>query len=190
MAPNQDLHIHTTWSDGDSAVAPEMTVELVASLRHARNVGISDHLEFIHDCFDDYAAAVRGAGLRLGMEVNGAHWAAAALEVDCDYRIYHCFDRAADYAALDSLLASDRPLIVAHPHALGTDLGRVPDDCLVEINNRYIWQTDWHAYYGPYRERFRFVLGSDAHQPNWLNQTVARHAADQLGIEETLLFSQ
>lgn len=185
---NQDLHIHTTWSDGDSAVVPEMSIELVAAVRHARTIGISDHFEFIHNRFDAYSGAVRAAGLRVGTEVNGSLWAEASLEVDCDYRIYHCWDQPADYAALDRLLASGRPLIIAHPHALGTDLARVPDDCLVEINNRYIWQGDWRTYYSPYVGRFRFVLSSDAHQPNWLNQTIARYVAGQLGISETCLF--
>jgi hypothetical protein len=32
------------------------------------------------------------------------------------------------------------------------------------------------------------VISSDAHQPNWLNQTVARHVAAELGVREKLLF--
>jgi histidinol phosphatase-like PHP family hydrolase len=40
------------------------------------------------------------------------------------------------------------------------------------------------AFYGPHRERFRFVIGSDAHQPIWLSQSVARRAATELGIQE------
>jgi hypothetical protein len=184
----QDLHIHSTWSDTDSAVVPEQTIALIAALGHARVRGISDHFEMIVDRWDDYRAEVTAAGLRVGMEVNGHEWVAAALDAECDYRIFHCWDRDADYKALETLLGSDRPVIVAHPHALGTDLDRVPPECLVEINNRYIWRCDWHAEYGPYAERFRFVISSDAHQPNWLNQTVARHAAAELGIAETLLF--
>jgi len=184
----QDLHIHTIWSDGDSAVVPEQTVDFVAELAHARVAGISDHLEFIHDRFDAYSAQVRGAGFKVGMEVNGHEWLAAALEVDCDYRIFHCFDRDADYAALERLLESGVPLIVAHPNALNTDLRRVPVECLVELNNRYVWRCDWRAFYGPHVERFRFVLSSDAHQPNWLNQTVARHVAARLGVTEHLVF--
>lgn len=70
----------------------------------------------------------------------------------------------------------------------GTDLTRVPPECLVEINNRYIWRTDWRAFYGPFVDRFDFVLSSDAHQPNWLSQSVARHAAAELGVRERLLF--
>ena len=185
----QDLHLHTTWSNEDSAIVPEQTLELIASVRHARVIGISDHFEHIHDRFDDYANAVRAAGLRVGTEVNGHAWADAALALSCDYRIYHCWDCDADYAALERLLADGTPVIVAHPNALGTDLDRVPTDCLVELNNRYVWRCDWRAFYGPYRDRFRFVLSSDAHQPNWLNQTVAQHVAKALGIRETLLFA-
>ncbi|MBK1621173.1 hypothetical protein CKO42_22690 [Lamprobacter modestohalophilus] len=102
---------------------------------------------------------------------------------------HYCYDRAADYQALEQLLADDRPVIVAHPNALDTNLDRVPPECVVEINNRYVWRCDWKAFYGPYRERFRFVISSDAHQPNWLNQTVARHVAASLEITETLLFA-
>jgi hypothetical protein len=36
--------------------------------------------------------------------------------------------------------------------------------------------------------RFEFVISSDAHQPNWINQTVARHVAERLGVRERLLF--
>jgi histidinol phosphatase-like PHP family hydrolase len=99
----QDLHIHTTYSTGDSSVVPEQTVALVAAVHHARTVAISDHFE-------------------------------------------------------------------------------------IEINNRYVWRTDWKQYYGPFKERFRFVLGSDAHQPNWLGQSIARYVAAQLGVKEHLVF--
>lgn len=186
----QDLHIHTVWSSGDSAIAPEQTIGLIAELKHARIMGISDHFEHIHDRFDEYSAAVRSAGLKLGMEVNGHEWVDAALDVDCDYRIFHCFDRDAEYAALDRLQESGRPVIVAHPNALNTQLGRVPPECLIEINNRYVWRCNWRQFYGPFVDRFRFVISSDAHQPNWLNQTVARHVAERLGIAEHLLFDQ
>lgn len=185
----QDLHIHTTWSRGDSAVVPEQTLAWITALRHAHTVGISDHLEYVADRYDEYAAAVRAAGCKLGIEINGHEWLETALAVACDYRIFHCYDRAADYRALEHLLAVETPLIIAHPHALNTDLGRVPPQCLVELNNRYLSASDWRAYYGPYRARFRFVLSSDAHQPHWLNQVVARHVAAQLGIQETLLFT-
>jgi len=185
----QDLHIHTTWSWGDDAVVPEQTIALVASLRHAHIVGVSDHFEHIVRRFEDYAAAVRAAGLKVGMEVNGHEWVDAALAVACDYRIFHCFDRDADYAALERLLASGDPVIIAHPNALDTDLDRVPSDCLIELNNRYVWRCDWRAYYGPFVERFDFVIGSDAHQPNWLGQSVAQHVAAELGVRERLLFA-
>jgi histidinol phosphatase-like PHP family hydrolase len=184
----QDLHLHSVWSDSDSSVVPEQTIELIAAVRHARVVGISDHFEMIVDRWDDYRDAVRRAGLLVGTEVNGHEWVPAALDADCDYRVYHCWNQDADYRALEDLLAADQPVIVAHPHALETDLDRVPPEAIVEINNRYIWRCDWHAEYGPYVDRFRFVISSDAHQPNWLNQTVARHAAAELGIRETLLF--
>jgi len=185
----QDLHIHTTWSHGDSAVVPEQTIELIAALGHARIVGISDHFEYVVEHFVDYETAVRNAGLRLGIEVDGHPWVDAALAVDCDYRIFHCYDRAADYRALERLLASAAPVIVAHPNALDTDLRRVPPGCLVEINNRYVWRCDWWGFYGPHVGRFEFVIGSDAHQPNWLGQSVARHVAAELGVRERLLFS-
>ena len=186
----QDLHIHTVWSDDDASVVPEQTIDMIARLRHARVAGISDHFEMIRtDRFDAYRREVGAAGFRVGTEVNGHEWVPAALEVDCDYRIFHCFDRAADYRALERLLESGQPVIVAHPNALDTNLARVPPECLVEINNRYVWRCDWRAFYGPHVGRFHFVLSSDAHQPNWLNQTVARHVAEDLGIDETLLFA-
>jgi histidinol phosphatase-like PHP family hydrolase len=187
---SQDLHIHTTWSTGDSAVVAEQTVALVARIAHAGVLGISDHLEFLADgAWEAYEREVRGAGLRVGMEVNGGDWVDAALAVGTnDYFIAHCFDRDADYRALERLLDTGKPVIVAHPNALGTDLGRVPPGCLVEINNRYVWRSDWLAFYGPHRKRFRFVFSSDAHQPNWLSQTVARFVGRELGIAETLVF--
>lgn len=185
----QDLHIHTTWSDGDPGIVPEQTIELITRLRHARVVGISDHFELVGESrFEDYRLEVQGAGLKVGMEVNGHAWVSAAVQAQSDYRIFHCFDRDADYRALDRLLETGRPVIIAHPNALDTNLDRVPPECLVEINNRYVWRCDWRAFYGPYVDRFAFVLSSDAHQPNCLNQTVARYVASELGITEKLLF--
>jgi hypothetical protein len=32
------------------------------------------------------------------------------------------------------------------------------------------------------------IISSDAHQPNWLGQAVAQHAATQLGIEGHKVF--
>lgn len=184
----QDLHIHTTWSTGDASVVPEQTIELIAAVGHARIRGISDHFEHIFTRFDAYRGAVQAAGLRVGTEVDGHEWVSAALDAPCDYRIFHCRDRDADYRALETLLADGPPVIVAHPNALDTDLRRVPPECFVEINNRYIWRCDWRRFYGPFRARFRFVISSDAHQPNWLSQTVARYVAADLGLRETLLF--
>jgi hypothetical protein len=73
---------------------------------------------------------------------------------------------------------------------MGTNLDRLPPECLIEVNNRYVWRNDWRAKLGPYVNRFRFVIDSDAHQPNWLNQNVARYVARELGIKETLLFEE
>lgn len=61
---------------------------------------------------------------------------------------------------------------------------------MIEINNRYVWRADWKRFYAPFVDRFRFVLGSDAHQPNWLGQTVARQAAAQLGVKAHLVFGE
>lgn len=186
----QDLHIHSTWSDGDASVVLEQTIGLIAELRHARVVGISDHFELVgEEFFEDYSREVRAAGLVVGTEIDGHHWVPAAVAVQADYRIFHCYDRDADYKALERLLETGQPVIVAHPNALDTDLDRIPPECLVEINNRYIWRCDWRAFYGPFVDRFEFVISSDAHQPNWLNQTVARHVAARLGVHERLLFA-
>jgi hypothetical protein len=187
----QDLHIHSTWSDGDSAIVAEQTIDLIARVRHARILGISDHFELVgEDGFDKYSREIRSAGLKVGMEIDGHRWVSAAKSVNADYRIFHCYDRDADYKALDRLLQTGRPVIVAHPNALDTNLDRVPPECLIEINNRYIWRCDWRSYYGPFTSRFEFVIGSDAHQPNWLSQAVARHVATELGVHEKLLFAR
>jgi histidinol phosphatase-like PHP family hydrolase len=185
----QDLHIHTTFSRGDGAVVPEQTVELVARIAHARVLGISDHLEYVGDAFEEYARTVRAHRLRLGVEVNGAEWVAAAEALPVEYYVYHCRDRAEDYRGAERLAATGRPVIVAHPNALQTDLHKVSPACLVEINNRYAWRDPGYQALAPFVGRFRFVLSSDAHQPHWLNQTAARFIARELGVEETLLFS-
>jgi hypothetical protein len=114
-----------------------------------------------------------------------------AVEHDFDYYIYHCWgDVEADYLAIERLLQPGKPVIIAHPYAIGTDLNRIPTDCLVEINNRYIWRTDWtNGQLTPFINTFRWVISSDAHQPHWLNQNYARQVAEQLGICETLLFA-
>ncbi|WP_419660696.1 uncharacterized protein Dvar_10950 [Desulfosarcina variabilis str. Montpellier] len=65
---NQDLHIHTTYSATDSVIVPEQTIELVAAVRHARVVGISDHFEnLVSGAFKRYAEEVQSAGLKLGV---------------------------------------------------------------------------------------------------------------------------
>jgi hypothetical protein len=185
----QDLHIHTTFSHGDGAIVGEQTVELVARLGHARVVGIADHLEFVSGGrFPAYREAVREHGLRLGVEVNGAVWVSTAVAHDVDYYVYHCFDDEADYRGAARLLETGKPVILAHPLFIGTDIDRVPTECFLEINNRYVWRSNWREGFGPYVDRFRFVIGSDAHQPHWLNQNVARMVARELGVKETLLF--
>ena len=187
----QDLHIHTTYSANDSYVAPLQTVALVAAVRHARILGISDHFEnLVSGMFETYETEIRQAGLKLGVEVDGHFWVTEAINYDVDYYIVHCRDNDADYKSLEQLLDTGKPVIIAHPNAFATNLDRLPATCLIEINNRYVWHNDWYNYYRPHRERFNFVIGSDAHQPNWLGQSVARYAADQLGIIEHLVFEE
>lgn len=187
----QDLHIHTVFSSGDSAIVPEQTVELVASIAHARVLGISDHVDYLTDRdFALYSETVRAVGLYLGVEVSGSQWIIKALEMDVDYYFYHCADRRSEYRGAEKLLQTSKPVVIAHPLIMGTDLNKIPASCLVEVNNRYIWQSDWKRGLTPFVSRFRFVISSDAHQPNWLNQTVARHVARELGITETILFPE
>lgn len=186
----QDLHIHTVYSTGDSAVRPEQTVELVTRIRHADVLGVSDHFEYIlGETFERYSRDLRSHELYVGTEVDGWQWVERAVETPVDYYVYHCRDTAADYSAAERLAETGRPVIIAHPLVFPTDLDRVPEVCLIEINNRYIWRGDWRRL-SPYVERFRFVIGSDAHQPNWLGQNVARTVAAELGIEETVLFGE
>jgi hypothetical protein len=168
-------------------VVPEQTVELVAKIAHARVIGISDHLESIAEDFEAYAETVRSCGLVVGTEVNGADWVAEAEAVDAQYYVYHCRDREGDYRGAERLLATGKPLIIAHPLILETDLRRVPPQSLIEINNRYVWRSDWETL-RPFTTSFSFVIDSDAHQPHWLNQNVARYVARELGISQTLLF--
>jgi len=184
----QDLHIHTVYSTGDSAVVPEQTVAFISRVAHARVVGISDHFEFLAgETFARYEAEVRAHNLRVGTEVNGAEWVKEAMMVNADYYIFHCLDRNEDYCGAEDLLSTGKPVIIAHPLVMGTDLYRVPTECFVEINNRYVWRHDWRSLRA-HVNRFKFVLGSDAHQPNWLNVSVARYVAEELGIRETILF--
>jgi hypothetical protein len=98
------------------------------------------------DTFEEYSREIRTVGLKVGMEIDGYRWVSAARSVDADYRIFHCYDRDADYGALDLLLETGRPVIVVHPNALDTDLERVPLECLIEINNRYVRRCDWRSF--------------------------------------------
>jgi histidinol phosphatase-like PHP family hydrolase len=186
---DQDLHIHTTFSVGDTAVVPQQTIAFIAAVKHARIIGISDHFDYITDTkFDEYRAEVTKHGLLLGTEVDGANWADEAVTYPFDYYIYHCYDYHRDYRAAELLLTTGKPVIIAHPQALDTNLNKVPTNCLIEINNRYVWRFNWRQYYTPFVGKFRFVLGSDAHQPNWLTHSIAEYVARELGVENTLLF--
>ena len=185
----QDLHMHTVYSKRDSAVVPEQTLDLIEAVGHAEVIGISDHFEYVGGRdFDAYAKDVRSRGFKLGTEVGGGEEAGDAVALPFDYYVYHCRDKKKHYRGLELLLTTGKPVIVAHPLHMGTDMSRLPDECLIEINNRYIWRNDWRGLLSPYLDRFRFLLNSDAHQPNWLNLNVSRYVARELSIEETLLF--
>ena len=185
----QDLHIHTVYSTGDSSVVPEQTIELISRVGHAEIIGISDHLEYLDDAlFAEYSEKIRTFGLKVGCEVNGADWVDRALEMPTDYYIYHCADEAKHYKGLEKLLAGNAPVIAAHPMMMGTKIHKLPEDVYVEINNRYVWRRDWRTFYSPHVRTKKFVYGSDAHQPHWLNQTMARFAGEELGIKEAVLF--
>lgn len=200
----QDLHMHTVYSTGDDSVAPQQTVELLAAVAHARVLGISDHFDFVFgELFEEYAAVLRGHGLKVGTEVDGADWVTDALLVDADYYVYHCRDSHREYRGAERLAESGKPVIIAHPFMMRTNVRKIPKDCYVEINNRYIWRSNWRRELAPLvsatgpqesgdtgGRRYRFVISSDAHQPNWLNQNVARYVAREMGIEETLLFPE
>lgn len=189
MMLDQDLHIHTTFSFGDSAIVPQQTIPLIASVKHARIVGISDHFDYIGEKnFASYSTEVKKHGLVLGTEVDGANWVDQAITFPFEYYIYHCFDTLRDYKGAEKLASTGKPVIIAHPQALDTKLDKVPPECYIEINNRYVWRFDWKSYYTPYLKRFRFVLGSDSHQPNWLSHSVAEYVARELGVQNTILF--
>jgi histidinol phosphatase-like PHP family hydrolase len=186
---NQDLHIHTIYSTGDDAIVPEQTIAFVASVKHAKIVGISDHFEYLSDgAYEAYYKELREAGLKVGTEIDGHQFADEAATFNFDYFIYHCRDLDADYRSLERLLAKGKPVLIAHPNAFNTNLNRVPSECFIEINNRYVWRTDWKKFYGPFKDSFKFVISSDAHQPNSLGQAVAQNAAVQLGIKEHMVF--
>jgi hypothetical protein len=188
----QDLHIHTTFSETDSQVVPEQTIEMVSFAQHAEIVGISDHFEhFVPHHYKKYYETVKSYCFWVGTEVNGHKSVPIAVKYDFDYYIYHCWGNSdEDYIALKDLMDTHKPVIVAHPYATQTDLNRIPEGCLVEINNRYICRYDWEKLITPYKNKFRWVIGSDAHQPNWLNQNIARRVAEELGIQETILFEK
>ena len=186
----QDLHMHSVYSKTDSSVVPKQTISLIAGFRHAVIQGISDHLECFEtdDEFEKYAAEVRENDFLLGIEVNGFDRTQEALRRDVDYFVYHCRDLTRDYEGAGILVDSGKPVIIAHPCVLETRLSRVPDECYIEINNRYVWRSDWKQFYSPFIESKRFVFGSDAHQPNWLNQNIARKVGEDLGVHESILF--
>ena len=189
MVP-QDLHIHTVYSKDDGAVVEQQTVALIAAVQHAKIVGISDHVEYlIGEVFDRYERDLKRHGFFVGTEVGGHRYVRKAAEYPFDYYIYHCEDRAADYRGIRVLLDTHRPVIIAHPMMMKTDLSKIPKDCLIELNNRYIWRNDFESFFAPHVDSFRYVLSSDSHQPHWLNQRVARYAAHMLAIEETILFT-
>ena len=186
---NQDLHIHTVFSSEDSAVVEQQTLELIHYIRHAKVIGISDHFEnFMPHRYNEYKNAVKSQGFKVGTEVNGSEYVRQAADFEFDYYVYHCWNKNADYEGIDVLLKTGRPVIIAHPYALETDLDRVPAECFVEINNRYIWRFDWKKSLAGYKNKFRFILSSDAHQPHWLNQTIAKKVADEVEIEEHIIF--
>ena len=111
----QDLHIHTTFSRHDGAVAPEQTVELVAAVAHAQVVGISDHLESIADDFEVYAETVRFYGFVVGTEVNGADWVAEAEAVarpKAMYRPSFIESKGDDTIVVDGVTLTSRVLRV------------------------------------------------------------------------------
>lgn len=186
----QDLHIHTVYSVGDSAVVKEQTIDLVKRIRHASIIGISDHYEYLvdEDTFRTYENEVRAAGFWVGIEINGYELVRRAAKTNSDYFIYHC-SREEDYIALDYMLGTGKPVIIAHPLIIGTDLDRVPSECYIEVNNRYIWRSNWRERLCRYANKRKFVLSSDAHQPNWLNQNVARYVCRELGIRESIIFT-
>jgi PHP family Zn ribbon phosphoesterase len=86
MMLQQDLHIHTTYSTSNNSVVPEQTVALVAAVKHAIIVGISDHFEcLVNGDFEGYEKEIRQAGLKVGVEVDGqsvAHYAATQIAIE------------------------------------------------------------------------------------------------------------
>jgi hypothetical protein len=129
--------------------------------------------------------------LYTGTEVNGHESIDLAIRYDFDYYIYHCRgNEPLDYTGIDRLSETGKPVIIAHPYVTDTELNKISENSIVEINNRYIWRYDWKAILKPFVNKFRWVFGSDAHQPNWLNQTIAHRVGHELGISETVLFRE
>jgi hypothetical protein len=187
----QDLHIHTIYSKNDPAVVPQQTMQLISDVKHARIIGISDHLEHMDlDMFEEYKNEARSFGFRVGTEVDGPDSVDFAIEADPDYYIYHCYDTNRSYTGVYRLLDTEKPVIIAHPLIMNTNLEKLPSECFIEISNRYVWKSNWQNGFMPYRNRFRFVFSSDAHQPLMLNQTIARYVGRQLGIVESFVFSE
>ncbi len=184
----QDLHIHSVFSEEDESIDPKQTVGLIKEFRYAETMGISDHFEQISDP-DGYLECVKSYGFHTGTEICRGEYARDAAGIDFEYYICHCSDRAADYKGIEILLETGKPVIVAHPMAHGTEPEKLPDRVYLEINNRYVWRDDWRRFYTPFLHRFRYVIGSDAHQPHWLNQNMARQVAEELGVIESLIFS-
>lgn len=186
----QDLHIHTIFSQDDSSVIKEQTLEMISFANHAEIVGISDHFEmFMPEMYEEYCDKLREFNFHIGTEVNGHASVDMAMEYDFEYYIYHCWGHVdKDYQGLEKLQSSGKPIIVAHPYAIGTDLGKIPQNSIVEINNRYIWRFNWKKLLLPYISKFNWIFSSDAHQPNWLNQQIARNVGKELKIQETILF--
>jgi len=186
----QDIHIHTVFSAADGAILPQQTMEMIAFAQHAEIVGISDHFEmFMPYRWEEYRKEVKKFNFHLGTEVNGHESVDLALRYDFEYYVYHCWgNEPKDYTTLKKLQQSEKPVIIAHPYATGTDLNKIPEGSIVEINNRYVWRYDWKTFLSPYVNKFRWVFSSDAHQPNWLNQQIALRVANELSISETILF--
>jgi hypothetical protein len=162
---------------------------LIHEIGHAQTIGISDHFEYLLDgVFEEYEKKARSYGFKVGMEVDGSKWVDEALGLSNDYFVYHCRDSQREYKGLEKLLLTNKPVIIAHPFTMETDLKQVPVDCFIEINNRYIWRHDWRRRIPEITGERKYVISSDAHQPNWINQNVARYVCSEMNIKETLLF--
>jgi len=187
---NQDLHIHTIFSVRDSAIVAEQTPQLIANIKHAKIIGISDHFEHLieNGIVEKYLDIIESYNFHKGTEIDGHRYVEEAIKYDFEYFIYHCWDNPEDYKAIETLLKTGKPVIIAHPYATGTNLDMIPESCIIEINNRYVYKYDWKSFFSPFLKKFKFVLSSDAHQPNWLNQTISLYVARELNIKETILF--